>query len=192
MGGYRSNDEANASAFTADGYFRTGDYGRRDKEGYLYLTGRIKEFINKGGEKIGPVELENVISTHPSVSEVVVFAIDDAMYGEEVGAAVRLKEGETVGARDLQKWIRQKVAPHRVPKQVRCNVVAPFLPASLLIACDCLLVSPSNFFDVNRCLANRYGSPPRYPKRLRASCRGVWWHRRCKKTPTPSCCPSSR
>ena len=118
MTGYLSNPEGNASAFTGDGFFRTGDFGKRDENGYLYLTGRIKEFINKGGEKISPVELDNVISGHHAVAEVVSFAIHDEMYGQDVGVAVILKDGETMSAKDLQKWMRERVAPHKIPKKV--------------------------------------------------------------------------
>lgn len=116
--GYLSNESANASSFTEEGFFRTGDYGKQDENGYLVLTGRMKEFINKGGEKVSPVELDNLISTHAAVADVVVFAIDDDMYGQEVGAAVVLREGEGLSARDLQKWVRGKVAPLKVPKKV--------------------------------------------------------------------------
>ncbi|KAL8727987.1 MAG: hypothetical protein Q9181_005491, partial [Wetmoreana brouardii] len=115
--GYLSNPEANASSFTKPGFFRTGDCGRFDENGYLILTGRIKEFINKGGEKVSPVEVDNLISQHPAVAEVVAFAIEDEMYGQEVGAAVLLKEGEELKARDLQKWVRGRVAPLKVPKK---------------------------------------------------------------------------
>ena len=73
--GYRSNPEANAAAFTGNGLFRTGDYGKLDKNGYLYLTGRIKEFINKGWEKISPVEIDHVIAGHQAIADVVSFAI---------------------------------------------------------------------------------------------------------------------
>ena len=120
--GYRANPEANASAFFMgeDGlsFFRTGDWGRRDQDGYLFLTGRIKEFINKGGEKISPVEIDHVISAHPAVADVVSFAIEDDMYGQDIGVAVRLKEGDIVSAKEVQKWVRGKVAPNKVPKKV--------------------------------------------------------------------------
>lgn len=118
--GYISNPTANDSSFlTLDNrtFFRTGDVGKLDEKGYLYLTGRIKEFINKGGEKISPVELDNLIASHPAVADVVVFAIEDEMYGQDVGAAIILKD-EKVGERELKKWIRGKVAPLKVPKKV--------------------------------------------------------------------------
>ncbi|CAF9932784.1 MAG: hypothetical protein HETSPECPRED_008454 [Heterodermia speciosa] len=120
--GYLSNPSANASSFTArDRFFRTGDYGKfvKQEEGrYLYLTGRIKEFINKGGEKIGPVEVDNIIAQHPGVQDVVTFAIEDEMYGQDVGCAIILKQGKELRARDLQKWVRSRMAPLKVPKRV--------------------------------------------------------------------------
>lgn len=124
MTGYLANPEANATAFTGDGFFRTGDYGKRDGNGYLFLTGRIKEFINKGGEKISPVELDNVITGHHAVADAVTFAIDDEMYGQDVGVAVIVKDGETMSAKDLQKWMREKVAPHKIPKKVSNSAVS--------------------------------------------------------------------
>lgn len=117
--GYLNNPTANATSFTSEGFFRTGDYGKLEGEGYLTITGRIKEFINKGGEKISPVELDNVISAHPSVADVVVFAIEDDMYGQDVGAAVRLVDGSEIKIRELKKWIGGKVATHKIPKKVR-------------------------------------------------------------------------
>lgn len=120
--GYRANPEANASAFfTGDNglpFFRTGDWGRRDVNGYLCLTGRIKEFINKGGEKISPAEIGHVIAAHPAVADVVSFAIEDDLYGQDIGAAVRLKDAERLSAKEVQKWVREKVAPNKVPKKV--------------------------------------------------------------------------
>ncbi|KAL8903536.1 MAG: hypothetical protein Q9171_007370 [Xanthocarpia ochracea] len=123
--GYLSNPAANASSFTPDGFFRTGDYGKLDENGYLYLTGRIKEFINKGGEKISPVEVDNLIAAHPAVADVVTFAMEDEMYGQEVGAAVILKEGDGVTERELKKWVRERVAPLKVPKKA-CSVFFRF------------------------------------------------------------------
>ncbi|KAL8911876.1 MAG: hypothetical protein Q9172_007598 [Xanthocarpia lactea] len=118
--GYLSNPIANSTSFTHDNFFRTGDYGKVDGDGYLYLTGRIKEFINKGGEKISPVEVDNLIAAHPAVADVVTFAMEDEMYGQEVGAAVVLKEGEEgkgMTERELKKWVRERVAPLKVPRK---------------------------------------------------------------------------
>ena len=121
MGGYLSNAEANASTFTCDGFFLTGDYGKQDDNGFLTLTGRIKEFINKGGEKISPVELDEVVLGHPLIADAVSCAIDDEMYGQDIGVAVRLNDGVAITARDLRKWMRERVAPQKVPKKVSLN-----------------------------------------------------------------------
>ena len=85
--GYENAPEVNASAFT-NGWFRTGDEGLLDAEGYLFLRGRIKEIINRGGEKIGPLEIEDALLSHPDVQEAVAFSIPDERLGEEVGAAI--------------------------------------------------------------------------------------------------------
>ncbi|KAL8649158.1 MAG: hypothetical protein Q9226_005694 [Calogaya cf. arnoldii] len=116
--GYLSNPTANASSFTSDHFFRTGDYGKLDQSGYLYLTGRIKEFINKGGEKISPVEMDNLISEHEMVGDVCVFAIEDEVYGQDVGAAVVLKKEGGLGERELKKWMRERVSGMKVPKKI--------------------------------------------------------------------------
>ncbi|KAL8647453.1 MAG: hypothetical protein Q9210_005550 [Variospora velana] len=118
--GYLSNNPATASFITSSGFFRTGDVGKMNSRGYLTLTGRKSEFINKGGEKISPVELDNLILTHPAVAEAVTFAIEDEMYGQDIGVAVVLKEGskEMMGRRELQKWVRGKVAVVKVPRKV--------------------------------------------------------------------------
>jgi acyl-CoA synthetase (AMP-forming)/AMP-acid ligase II len=118
MTGYLNNPEANKSSFTNEGYFRTGDQGKQDKDGYVIITGRIKELINKGGEKISPIELDNVVAQHPGVSEAVSFAVADEMYGQDVGLAVVLKDGATVSGEGLRKWIASKVAKFKVPKKV--------------------------------------------------------------------------
>lgn len=120
MKGYLDNASANASSFTRQmKYFRTGDQGKLDPDGYLTLTGRIKELINKGGEKISPVELDNTIGQHASVEEVVTFAIDDEMYGQDVGCAIKAKKGGArLGKRELKDWLRERVAAHKIPKEI--------------------------------------------------------------------------
>jgi len=118
--GYLNNPEANKSSFTSDGFFRTGDQGKQDKDGYVIITGRIKELINKGGEKISPIELDNVIAQNPKVSEAVSFAIPDEMYGQDIGVSVVLKDGQNMGADELKSWMSERVAKFKMPKKVRC------------------------------------------------------------------------
>src|SRR6202043_2539803 len=92
--GYENNPEANAESFV-DGWFRTGDERYLDEAGYLTLSGRIKELINRGGEKISPREIDEVLLAHPSVAEAVAFGVPHPTWGEEVAAAVVLRSPET-------------------------------------------------------------------------------------------------
>ncbi|KXX81929.1 putative peroxisomal-coenzyme A synthetase [Madurella mycetomatis] len=123
--GYLNNPEANKPSFTKDGYFRTGDQGKKDEDGYVVITGRIKELINKGGEKISPIELDNVLTRHPAVSEAVSFAIPDDMYGQDIGVAVVLKGGQRLGQEELKGWVAEKLAKFKVPKKVYFTDVMP-------------------------------------------------------------------
>ncbi|KAG4029397.1 hypothetical protein MFRU_016g01500 [Monilinia fructicola] len=123
--GYLNNEKANKESFTKEGFFRTGDQGKMDKDGYVFITGRIKELINKGGEKISPIELDNVLARHPAISEAVSFAIPDEMYGQDVGVAIVLKPDQKLTASDLKKWVADKVAKFKVPKQVFFTDVMP-------------------------------------------------------------------
>ncbi|KAF2467127.1 acetyl-CoA synthetase-like protein [Lindgomyces ingoldianus] len=116
--GYLNNPAANASSFTKDGFFRTGDQGKKDPDDYVIITGRIKELINKGGEKISPIELDNVIAQHLAVSEAVSFALDDEIYGQDVGVAVVVKDGQKLNAEALKTWMGERVAKFKLPKQV--------------------------------------------------------------------------
>jgi acyl-CoA synthetase (AMP-forming)/AMP-acid ligase II len=113
--GYHNNPEANAAAFT-NGWFRTGDRGILDGEGYLTLVGRIKELINRGGEKISPLEVDAALLSHPAVAEAAAFAAPDPKYGEEVHAAVVAKADITVD--DLQAYCRSRLADFKVPKVI--------------------------------------------------------------------------
>ncbi|KAK4496755.1 hypothetical protein PRZ48_012738 [Zasmidium cellare] len=124
--GYINNDKANAESFTAGGFFRTGDQGKKDEDGYVIITGRIKELINKGGEKISPIELDNVLVQHPSIAEAVSFAIPDELYGQDVGVAVvPKKDGKPVKEEDVKEYMREKVAKFKVPKSVFFTDVMP-------------------------------------------------------------------
>jgi acyl-CoA synthetase (AMP-forming)/AMP-acid ligase II len=115
MHGYLNNPEANATAFW-HGYFRTGDQGILDEQGYLTLTGRLKELINRGGEKISPLEVDAALLEHPAVAEAVAFAAPDLKYGEEVHAAVVLKTPATPA--ELQAHCRKRLADFKVPKVI--------------------------------------------------------------------------
>ncbi|MDA1369507.1 MAG: acyl--CoA ligase [Proteobacteria bacterium] len=115
--GYLNNDQANASAFT-NGWFRTGDQGHIDSEGYLTLTGRLKEIINRGGEKISPREVDEILLDHESVAQVVTFAIPHQKLGEDVAAAVVLEEGAVLDANDLRDYAATRLADFKVPKKI--------------------------------------------------------------------------
>ncbi|HEV3122669.1 MAG TPA: acyl--CoA ligase, partial [Isosphaeraceae bacterium] len=122
MHGYRNNPEANAQSF-ASGFFRTGDQGHLDEKGYLTLTGRIKELINRGGEKISPLEVDGILIEHPAVSEAVCFAVQDPKYGEEVNAAVVLKAPVTEG--EIVRFCRERLADFKVPKRIHITDSLP-------------------------------------------------------------------
>ncbi len=115
--GYAANPEANASAFF-DGWFRTGDQGYLDDDGYLFLTGRLKEIINRGGEKVSPREVDEVLLAHPSVAQAVTFAVADERLGESVAAAVVLREGASASANDLREFAAERLAAFKVPRRV--------------------------------------------------------------------------
>lgn len=116
--GYLNNPKANETSFTSDRFFRTGDQGKQDQDGYVIITGRIKELINKGGEKISPVELDNVFAQNPAIGEAVAFALADEMYGQDVGLAVVLKDGQTITADELREWVSKRLAKFKIPKRV--------------------------------------------------------------------------
>lgn len=116
--GYENNPQANAEGFSADGWFRTGDQGQIDGDGYLTLTGRLKEIINRGGEKISPREVDEVLMDHPAVAQVVCFGMPHAKLGEEVAAAVVLREGRQASVRELQDFVARRVADFKVPKTI--------------------------------------------------------------------------
>ncbi len=126
--GYVNNPEADAEAFfTAEGrrWFRTGDQGRFDAEGYLFITGRLKEMINRGGEKIAPLEVDTVLMDHPAVRQVVTFALPHPKLGEEVAAAVVLREGAEVGEGELRAFAAEHLADFKVPRRI---VFLPEIP----------------------------------------------------------------
>jgi acyl-CoA synthetase (AMP-forming)/AMP-acid ligase II len=115
--GYDNNPKANAEAFV-DGWFRTGDLGVIDPDGYLTITGRLKELINRGGEKISPREIDEVLLDHPSVAQAVTFAVPHPMLGEDVAAAVVLQPGALADERALRDFAGSRLAAFKVPRKV--------------------------------------------------------------------------
>jgi acyl-CoA synthetase (AMP-forming)/AMP-acid ligase II len=115
--GYKNNDEANAEAFT-NGWFRTGDQGVVDDDGYFRLTGRLKEIINRGGEKISPREVDEVLLAHPAVAQVVTFAVPHDKLGEEVAAAIVAVEGVAVDAQSIRAFAAERLADMKVPRTI--------------------------------------------------------------------------
>jgi acyl-CoA synthetase (AMP-forming)/AMP-acid ligase II len=123
--GYLDDPAADAKAFTADGWFRTGDLGSVDEDGFLFLAGRVKEVINRGGQKVAPQEVEAVLLAHPAVVEAVAFAVPDARVGEAVGAAVVLRPGLVVGEGGLRAFAGERLSAYKTPVRV---VVVERLP----------------------------------------------------------------
>ncbi len=119
--GYEGNPEANAkNFFAADGkrWFRTGDQGTFDAKGYLSLTGRLKEIINRGGEKISPLEVDSILLEHPDIAQAVTFAIPHDKLGEEIAAAVVPRENATLESRDVRDFATSRLADFKVPRKV--------------------------------------------------------------------------
>ena len=126
--GYEANPKANESAFFAiDGnrWFRTGDQGVQDEAGYLRITGRLKEIINRGGEKVSPLEVDEVLMDHPAVQQVVTFGIPHDKLGEEVGAAVVLRDGQNADEKSIRAFAATRLAEFKVPKRI---VILPEIP----------------------------------------------------------------
>ncbi len=119
--GYEANPDANLkNFFEADGrrWFRTGDQGIMDAEGYLRITGRLKEIINRGGEKVSPLEVDEVLMDHPAIAQVVTFAMPHAKLGEEVACAVVLREGMVAVEQEIRTFASGRLADFKVPRRV--------------------------------------------------------------------------
>jgi acyl-CoA synthetase (AMP-forming)/AMP-acid ligase II/acyl carrier protein len=121
---YENNPEANKEAFI-NGWFRTGDQGYLDNAGYLFLKGRLKELINRGGEKIVPREVEEVLLEHPAVGQAVTFAISHATLGQDIAAAVVLRQGASVTPEEIRKFVSARLADFKIPSRVR---IVPEIP----------------------------------------------------------------
>lgn len=119
--GYLGDPRVTGNPFHQSGHFRTGDQGYLDKDEYLFLTGRIKELINKGGEKISPVEIDNLFAQHTKVLEAVTFAVKDDLYGQDLAVAITLREGTEVSSEELLAWFGQRAVKFKIPRKVNHN-----------------------------------------------------------------------
>ena len=124
MSAYENNPKANAEAFY-DGWFRTGDQGVMDDDGYVAITGRLKEIINRGGEKISPREVDEIIMEHPAVHQCVTFALPHDMLGEDVAAAIVLRQGTAATDKELREFASARLAPYKVPRKI---LILPEIP----------------------------------------------------------------
>ncbi len=118
MKGYWKDEEKTKSAFTADGWYRTGDMGYFDEDSYIYLTGRADDLIKRGGELIGPDEVESVLFSHPQIAEAAVIGVPNIEWGQEVRAVVKLREGETTTEKEIIDFLRSRLAAFKRPSSV--------------------------------------------------------------------------
>jgi oxalate---CoA ligase len=116
-GGYEGNADANATAFR-DGWFRTGDLGRLDHDGYLFITSRLKEIVNRGGEKISPREIDEALLEHPSVAQAAAFAVPHPSLGEDLAVAVVLRPGSRADQSELREFLFSRLSDFKVPSQI--------------------------------------------------------------------------
>jgi oxalate---CoA ligase len=116
FGGYEAAPDENKAAFV-NGWFRMGDIGYLDEEGYLFITGRKKELINKGGEKISPVEIDNTLIAHPSVKMAMAFRVNDSVLGEDIAAMV-VVENKNIHEEEIRTYLLERLTPFKVPKRI--------------------------------------------------------------------------
>jgi long-chain acyl-CoA synthetase len=133
MAGYWANDEATARAFTDDGWFKTGDAGYRDAEGYLFLHDRLKDMIVSGGENVYPAEVENVLAKHPEVADVAVIGVPDEKWGEAVKAVIVRAAGSSLTGDSLIAFARGELAGYKLPKSVDFAEALPRNPSGKLL-----------------------------------------------------------
>ncbi|ETP68406.1 AMP-binding protein [Planococcus glaciei CHR43] len=118
MKGYYKNEEATRNAIDEDGWLHTGDIAVEDEDGYMAITGRIKDMVIRGGENIYPREIEEFLYQHPSIQDVQVVGVPDPKYGEELMAWVILKEGQQLSAEELREYCQGKISRHKIPRYI--------------------------------------------------------------------------
>ena len=118
MQGYLDRPDETAKTITADGWLRTGDLGRMDQDGFIFVTGRIKELIIKGGENIAPREIDEALLEHDAVLEAAAFARECKDYGQRVEACVRLKDGKTISEDELRAFCKSRIGAYKTPDHI--------------------------------------------------------------------------
>jgi long-chain acyl-CoA synthetase len=119
MSCYYKDPAETARALEADGWLHTGDLGHMDADGFVFVTGRIKELIIKGGENIAPREIDEALLTHPAVSEAAAVGIPDAQYGQQILACIVLREGSACSEAELREHCRRELGSYKTPGQFR-------------------------------------------------------------------------
>ena len=136
MEGYHNKPDATKEAITDDGWFRTGDIGRVDDGGFVFVEDRLKDMIISGGENIYSVEVERALTDHPAVLDAAVFGIPDEKWGESVKAVVELSEGQQATGEELVAWCREKLAHYKCPRSVDIMAELPRNPTGKLLKKD--------------------------------------------------------
>ncbi|WP_431235088.1 long-chain-fatty-acid--CoA ligase [Mycolicibacterium psychrotolerans] len=136
MKGYHNKPEATASSITEDGWFRTGDIGRVDEDGFIFVEDRLKDMIISGGENIYSVEVERVLTDHPAVLDAAVFGVPDEKWGESVKAVVELSAGGETSEEELVAWCRERLAHYKCPRSVEISPALPRNPTGKLLKRD--------------------------------------------------------
>jgi acyl-CoA synthetase (AMP-forming)/AMP-acid ligase II len=136
MRGYLGKPEATAEVITEDGWFRTGDMGKVDADGYVYVEDRLKDMIISGGENIYSPEIERVLAEHPAVAEVAIIGVPDDRWGESVKAVVALKPGSEVSPEELIDFCREHLASYKAPKSVDVLEALPRNPTGKILKRD--------------------------------------------------------
>jgi len=133
MVGYYKDPDATAAAFDEDGFFKTGDMGQLSSDGFLSITGRIKEMLIIGGENVFPREIEDVLRRHPDVHDAAVIGMQDSMRGEVALAFVELEEGAKATSAELRKYCNGPLTPFKVPREVRIIDALPRNPTGKIM-----------------------------------------------------------
>jgi long-chain acyl-CoA synthetase len=133
MPGYLNNPEGTRAAFWEDGWFRSGDIGRFDPDGYLYIVDRLKDMIITGGENVYPKEVEDVLYARPEVEECAIIGLPDPEWGEKITAFIVARPGEKIDPEALKTFLKSRVSAFKVPKEFRVVSELPKSPAGKIL-----------------------------------------------------------